>query len=214
MIQRKKSSLFAGIKKFLWWCSGVNVQLLSEIESEWQKYYAIGLTILSSSIIGALSMGIAGNLIFTNIFLSVAFGVLWGLMILFINKSFVLTYRTNTRKRKLGLFLIRAFLSLIITFTIAYPIQILLFRQAINERLLSTGKVLTNGLLSKIDAFQELKNENITIAIFSWLLTILILLIELMPMVLTWLSSNSIYETSLRLNEDRELRNIELYAKE
>ncbi len=50
-----ESSSITLLQRIFWWCSGVNISLLVELKTSWQKFYTVGLAIILSSLVSALS---------------------------------------------------------------------------------------------------------------------------------------------------------------
>ena len=84
----KKSGL---INEFLWSCAGVNKHILRQCPSDYAKYAGIGGTILFTAIMAALSGGYALNFVFKDIYISIAFGIFWGLLIFNLDRFIVNT---------------------------------------------------------------------------------------------------------------------------
>lgn len=68
---------------FLWWCAGVNKDVLRQCPTEWAKYAGMGGTIFSTACMAALSGGYAISYVFDNTIVSVLFGLFWGFVIIF-----------------------------------------------------------------------------------------------------------------------------------
>ena len=68
---------------FLWWCAGVNRDVLRQCPTEWAKYAGMGGTIFSTACMAALSGGYAISTVFDNTIVAVLFGLFWGFVIIF-----------------------------------------------------------------------------------------------------------------------------------
>ena len=68
---------------FLWWCAGVNRDVLRQCPTEWAKYAGMGGTIFSTACMAAVSGGYAISTVFDNAIVAVLFGLFWGFIIIF-----------------------------------------------------------------------------------------------------------------------------------
>ena len=68
---------------FLWWCAGVNRDVLRQCPTEWAKYAGMGGTIFSTACMAALSGGYAISTVFDNTIVAILFGLFWGFVIIF-----------------------------------------------------------------------------------------------------------------------------------
>lgn len=69
--------------EFLWWCAGVNRNVLRQCPTEYAKYAGMGGTIFSTACMAALSGGYAISTVFDSNWLAVFFGLFWGFVIIF-----------------------------------------------------------------------------------------------------------------------------------
>ena len=79
--------------RFLWWCAGTHQQLLKQNPTEHSKYSGLGGVILATFILASLSGGYAMYTVFGNVFISIAFGLTWGLIIFNFDRFLVSTMR-------------------------------------------------------------------------------------------------------------------------
>ena len=68
-------------QQFLLICSGANLHILRKTPSEWNKFSGIGGIVLFTAIFATLSAGYAIFTVFDDLWISVGFAILWGLMI-------------------------------------------------------------------------------------------------------------------------------------
>src|SRR5689334_19759110 len=66
---------------FLWWCAGAHQKLLSQFPSEQTKYAGLGGVLLATFVLAALSSGYAIYSVFGNWIWTIAFALIWGLII-------------------------------------------------------------------------------------------------------------------------------------
>jgi hypothetical protein len=86
--QRKPSD-----SRFLWWCAGAHQQLLKQFPSEQTKYSGLGGVILATFVLASLSAGYAMHTVFNNWILTIAFAIIWGLIIFNFDRFLVSTMR-------------------------------------------------------------------------------------------------------------------------
>jgi hypothetical protein len=127
---------------FLLYCSGVSREILDRCpESEVRKYRLLGLAVLIPAILGVFSGGYAVYTTFQSLTAAVAIGLLWGFVVLTIDRVLVLTYRNKEHAAQNlvnpGLWL-RIGLATIIALTIAKPIELRLFKGSVDEQITKT----------------------------------------------------------------------------
>lgn len=123
-------------KQFFWWCSGANLSLLNKTTTEESKYVGIGATVFFTGIFAVLSGGYALYLVFDQFFLSVIFGMLWGLMIFNLDRYIVSSMRKDEHFfRSLKLALPRIVLAILISVVIAKPLELKFFDKEIGAEL-------------------------------------------------------------------------------
>lgn len=124
------------LTRFLWRCSGANIELLEKCKTESEKYVGIGATILFTGIFAALAGGYALYTIFDHWFFALLFGVLWGLMIFNLDRYVVSSMRkTNGKWNELKMALPRILLTLVIAIVIAKPLELKVFEKEIDTEL-------------------------------------------------------------------------------
>ena len=137
--------------KFLWWCAGAHQQLLKEFPSEHTKYSGLGGVILATFVLAALSAGYAIYSVFGNIGWTIAFALIWGLIIFNFDRFLVSTmrkYGVSTRKQ-IWMAVPRMVLALLIGVTIARPLELKIFEKEIDTKVAQNmhQKVLLNDSL-------------------------------------------------------------------
>ncbi len=137
--------------KFLWWCAGAHQKLLNEFPSEHTKYAGLGGVILATFILAALSSGYAIYSVFGNIGWTIAFAVIWGLIIFNFDRFLVSTmrkYGVSTNKQ-IWMAVPRIVLALLIGVTIARPLELKIFEKEIDTKVAQNmhHKILINDSL-------------------------------------------------------------------
>jgi len=136
---------------FLWWCSGAYTDLLRKYPSEHTKYAGIGGVILATFVLAAISSGYAVYSVFGNWYWTVAFAIIWGLIIFNFDRFLVSTmrkYGVSVRKQLL-LAVPRFALALLIGITIARPLELKIFEKEIDVKVAQNrhDKILLNDSL-------------------------------------------------------------------
>jgi hypothetical protein len=120
-------------RNFLWWCAGAHQKLLEQFPSEQTKYAGLGGVLLATFVLAALSSGYAIYSVFGNWTWTIAFAIIWGLIIFNFDRFLVSTMRKyGVSKRKQFLMAIpRIALAFLIGITIARPLELKIFEKEI-----------------------------------------------------------------------------------
>ena len=146
-------------KKFLWWCAGAHQDLLKQFPSEHAKYSGLGGVLLATFVLASISAGYAVYTVFGNWLWTLAFAVIWGLIIFNFDRFLVSTMRKYgiSKRKQLWMAMPRLALALLIGFTIARPLELKIFEKEINVK-------MTENLHKKIqrnDSLLALENNNV-----------------------------------------------------
>jgi hypothetical protein len=143
---------------FLWWCAGVHQKLLKQFPSEHTKYSGLGGVLLATFILATLSAGYAIYSVFGNLAWTIAFGIIWGLVIFNFDRFLVSTMRKYgiTKKKQVWMAVPRILLALLIGVTIARPLELKIFEKEIQVKMADNmhKKILLN------DSLVQLENNN------------------------------------------------------
>src|SRR5688572_19332860 len=124
------------ITHFFLLCSGVNMTLLEQCPTERSKYAGLGATIFFTGVFAFLSASFALYTVFDNVFIAVALGVVWGLMIFNLDRYIVSGMRKEGRPVKEMLnALPRIILAVLISIVIAKPLELRIFDKEIQPEL-------------------------------------------------------------------------------
>lgn len=157
------------IELFFLYCSGASLSLLKRCPTESSRYVGIGAMIFFTGLLAALSSAYAFHFIFDGIYLPIAFGAVWGLMIFNLDRFIVLSLRkTGHVKKELLQALPRFILAVIIAIVISKPLELKVFENEIQTELtfLKQEVIQSQSLLidQKYHSIQDsLKNEQLTI---------------------------------------------------
>ena len=143
--------------KFLWWCAGVNGEVLSQCPTEWAKYAGIGGTIFSTACMAALSGGYAISTVFDNTIAAILFGLFWGFVIIFnIDRLIVNTMYSDGKvtiswlEFKSGL--PRIIMAIFLGIVISTPLELKIYEKSINTEIKSLKQRKLKELLADDDA--------------------------------------------------------------
>ena len=124
------------ITDFLLFASGADMQLLEQCPSEKSKYVGIGGTVFFTGLLAAIAAAYALFTVFDNYFISIALGLIWGLMIFNLDRFIVSSMRKEEKLwRELLTALPRILLAVIISIVIANPIELKIFAKEIEPEL-------------------------------------------------------------------------------
>ena len=133
------------IKQFFWMCSGADPDLLNESpKSEQIKYAGIGGTVFFTAIMAFISGSYALFTVFDNMYIAMAFGIVWGLLIFNLDRFIVSTIKKQDNFWKEFLQATpRIILAIIIAVVISKPLEIKIFEKEINQVLLEQKNTMT-----------------------------------------------------------------------
>jgi len=121
---------------FLLICSGANVHLLKKSPSEWNKYAGIGGIVLFTAVFATLSAGYAMFTVFDEIYISVVFGILWGLMIFNLDRYIVSSIKkTGSFWNQFFMAMPRLILAGFLGIVISKPLELKIFEKEVHKQL-------------------------------------------------------------------------------
>ena len=145
------------LQRMLWWCTGVDTEIIEICPHKWAKYASMGATILFTGVLAALAGGYALYTVFrsgevdsqgsipldtTALFVAIAFGILWGMIIFNLDRYIITSFKKSdadsgfVRFRKDFLHALpRIVLAVIIAITISKPIEIKLFENRLTQQI-------------------------------------------------------------------------------
>lgn len=133
------------LKKFFLLCSGVDLKLIDSCSNgEQNKYAGIGATVFFTAVMAMLAASYALYTVFDNVFASIFFGFIWGLLIFNLDRFIVSTIKKSTSKwKELLQATPRLILAMIIAVVISKPLEIKIFEKEINQVLLTEKNQMT-----------------------------------------------------------------------
>jgi len=160
------------INYFFWLCSGANRHLLKKCPTEGSKYAGIGATVFFTGVFAAISGAYALFTVFENYWISIAFGVIWGLMIFNLDRFIVSSMRkTGNIRKEFYISIPRIILAVLISLVIAKPLEMKIFDKEIQsefelmekQRITRNVKEINNRFREDKESLQfeieALKNE-------------------------------------------------------
>ena len=146
---------------FLWWCAGAHQDLLKQYPSEHSKYSGLGGVILATFVLAAISAGYAVYSVFGNWIWTLAFAVIWGLIIFNFDRFLVSTMRKYgiSRRKQLWMAVPRILLAVLIGITIARPLELKIFEKEINTKVVENThkKIQSNDSLLKAENIAQMQ---------------------------------------------------------
>lgn len=125
-----------GLQKFLLICSGANLSLIRKSPGEWNKFAGIGGVILFTAIFATVSASYALYTVFDNLFTSIAFGILWGLMIFNLDRYIVASIKkTGSFWHQFIMAMPRVLLAAFLGIIISKPLELKVFEKEVNKQL-------------------------------------------------------------------------------
>lgn len=123
-------------QQFLVICSGSNVHILKKTPTEWNKFAGIGGIVLFTAVFATLSAGYAMFTIFDDIWASVGFAILWGLMIFNLDRYIVSSIKkTGTWWNQILMAIPRLILATFLGIIISKPLELKIFEKEVNKQL-------------------------------------------------------------------------------
>lgn len=128
------------LKKFFWICSGADIDILNDCpKSEQEKYAGIGATVFFTAVMAFLAGSYALLTVFDNVWISIGFGLIWGLLIFNLDRYIVSTIK---KRDKFSMELIQAspriLLAIIIAVVISKPLEMKIFEKEIQREILTS----------------------------------------------------------------------------
>ncbi len=126
-------------------CSGADPDLLNESpKSEQIKYAGIGGTIFFTAIMAFIAGSYALFTVFDNVYIAIAFGLVWGLLIFNLDRFIVSTIKKRENIwQEIWQASPRIILAIIIAVVISKPLEMKIFEKEINQVLLKQKNELT-----------------------------------------------------------------------
>lgn len=149
------------LKRFFIICSGADTDILESCSiGEQNKYAGIGATVFFTAIMAFIAASYALYTVFDNLYTSIFFGLIWGLLIFNLDRYIVSTIKkTRSIIDELIQASPRIVLAVIIAIVISKPLELKIFEKEINQVLLEQKNELT---LANKNQISEQFNPDIT----------------------------------------------------
>jgi hypothetical protein len=133
------------LQNFFILCSGSDATILKTCsEGEQNKYAGIGATVFFTAVMAFIASSYALYTVFDNIYASIFFGLIWGLLIFNLDRFIVSTIKKrNSFSSELLQATPRIILAVIIAVVISKPLEMKIFEKEINQVLLEQKNEMT-----------------------------------------------------------------------
>ncbi len=133
------------LQRFFIFCSGADTNILETCSNgERNKYAGIGATVFFTAVMAFIASGYALYTVFDNIFTSVFFGLIWGLLIFNLDRYIVSTIKKRDNIRsEIWQATPRIILAMIIAVVISKPLELKIFEKEIDQVLLEEKNSMT-----------------------------------------------------------------------
>ena len=133
------------LQQFFILCSGADTDILKTCSTgEQNKYAGIGATVFFTAVMAFIASAYALFTVFDNIYTSIFFGLIWGLLIFNLDRFIVSTIKkSNSFKSELLQAAPRIILAIIIAIVISKPLEMKIFEKEINQVLLEEKNTMT-----------------------------------------------------------------------
>lgn len=133
------------LKQFFIICSGSDTDILEQCsKGEQNKYTGIGATVFFTAVMAFIAASYALYTVFDNLYASVFFGLIWGLLIFNLDRYIVSTIKkTGNIIDELIQASPRILLAVIIAIVISKPLELKIFEKEINQVLLEEKNAMT-----------------------------------------------------------------------
>jgi hypothetical protein len=156
------------LKEFFIICSGSDTDILEQCsKGEQNKYAGIGATVFFTALMAFIAASFALYTVFDNLYTSIFFGLIWGLLIFNLDRYIVSTIKKTGRVLdELIQASPRILLAVIIAIVISKPLELKIFEKEINQVLLEQKNDLTlankTQIAKQFNPNIENLNKNVT----------------------------------------------------
>jgi hypothetical protein len=153
--------------EFFLFCSGVEASILEKCPSDRNKYAGIGATVFFTGVLAFFSSAYALFTVFDSYWASIAFGLVWGLMIFNLDRYIVMSMKSNGKWwRDWFVALPRIALAVLLALVISKPLEMKIFEKEIQSELVQMEQEVFKNQEDRVKArFQaEIENHRAQIA--------------------------------------------------
>lgn len=154
------------LKRFFWYCSGSNIQLLEKCPTDASKYVGIGASVFFTGLFAMLASGYAIFTFTNSYWSSLLIGLLWGVMIFNLDRFIVSSMRkTDNKKNEMIMALPRIILAILISVVISRPLELKIFEREIETELVLINAEIKENRIAHLKSkaaveINALQNEN------------------------------------------------------
>lgn len=197
---------------YLAWLGGGDKAILEKIPQERARFAQMAGALLTTASFAVVSMVFAlYNGVKVPLLPSIFFGLLWGIVILNLDRFLVLSMGTTRDRGRLALIALpRLLLALVLSLVIATPLVLRIFASDINAQLVTMQHEGFNkadtGILAQLQALSELSAHSSSTEAARLVLLTLFTLIGILPVVAKFLLNLgplTLYETVAKLEEEK-----------
>jgi hypothetical protein len=140
------------------WSSGANNDILRSVPTEKNKYFGIGGTIIFTALMASFAGGYAFFTAFKSVYLSVPFGIFWGMLIFNLDRYIVASFGVGDGKKTISKQEIieaapRLAMAFILGLVISTPLELKLFEKEINVEIAEIIKEKRNSLADQDSSY-------------------------------------------------------------
>lgn len=135
--QKNNGHKYTQIQYFFWLFSGAEINILKDCPTDYNRQAGIGFTIFMTTLFAMFAGGYAGWYFSKSIFVAIVFAIIWGMLIFSIDRTLVVTLKKDPDNPKQNFWVQfggRAVLAGLIAFIISIPLELLIFRDKIEEQ--------------------------------------------------------------------------------
>ena len=157
------------LQQFFMLCSGADTDILKTCsKGEQNKYAGIGATVFFTAVMAFIASAYALYTVFDNIYSSIFFGLIWGLLIFNLDRFIVSTIKkSDSFKSELLQATPRIILAIIIAIVISKPLEMKIFEKEINQVLLEEKNSMTLANKEQIATQYTPKTEQLKVDILG-----------------------------------------------
>lgn len=136
-MQSPPKSRVSIIEQFCAWLAGAGLVTLRQCPDWEQRKHAVyGATVLVPTLFGAAASGYAASTLTSNPLIIALIALAWGFVVLTIDRAFLASYRSGLPPlTKAGQFFLRFVIAVLMGMTIAHPLVLLIFDEAVKSEI-------------------------------------------------------------------------------
>jgi hypothetical protein len=134
------------------WSSGANKDILNSVPTEKNKYFGIGGTIIFTALMASFAGGYAFFTAFKSAYLSIPFGIFWGMLIFNLDRYIVASFGVGDGKKTISKQELieaapRLAMAIVLGFVISTPLELKLFEKEINAEINTKIAYIQNRII-------------------------------------------------------------------